>query len=81
MLEIMENSQRIWKVKYYMWKNLSLSDWKERLFSGKIWIKKDPSNEIAQQLDKNVIYFSDNGEKNKFSLNTCYAFGKDTQYV
>lgn len=43
-----------------------------------MWIKKDPRNEIAQQLDKNVIYFNGNGEENKFSLNTYSAFGKDS---
>lgn len=29
----------------------------------------DPSNDIAQQLDKNVVYFSDTGEETKYSLN------------
>lgn len=37
--------------------------------SSKTWIKKDPSNDIAQQLQKNVVYFNDTGEEKKYSLN------------
>lgn len=48
-------------------------------FQGKYGSKKDPSNEIAQHLDKNDIFLNDSGEEKKYSLNSCYEFGKDTQ--
>lgn len=38
-------------------------------FSSKTWIKKDLSNYITQQLDKNVVYFNDTVEEKKYSLN------------
>lgn len=55
-----------------MWKNLWLAALRLKIkafFPSKIWIKKDPSNDIAQQLDKNVVYFNDTGEEKKYSLN------------
>ena len=46
---------------------------KKGFFSSKIWIKKDPNNDLAQQIDKNVVYFNDYDSVNISVLHLGYS--------